>query len=160
VRPESDARHRGGHLRREAAAGRPVAEPVPDLERVGADARVEPGAPEQARRLGAVERADDEVLSEVVLATERAEQLDLLIDRLRLEARERNPRRDVAERRRHRIDERRSVGRRVAADLESRREHAVGNAIRGLVHRSHQRSEALIQAPRLRHMHTRRSGRP
>src|SRR3712207_7425187 len=59
----------GGGLRRESAAGAIGTNPVADLQRIGAVARVQPGSADDGR-LVAFEDPVDEVVSEVELSAE------------------------------------------------------------------------------------------
>ena len=81
-------------LRRDPLPDRVRRDPVADLERAFAAARVQPGAAELLR-LVAVEDAVGEIRPEVEPTPETAQQLDLLGDRLRLEADPRHPRPQV-----------------------------------------------------------------
>src|SRR5919198_802277 len=93
---EGGACQRRDRLRAEAVAGPRSADPVADLERLGPDPRVQAG-PAHDLVLVAAEDAVGEVLAEVELAAELAQERDLVGERLRLVRRPRHPREQVVD---------------------------------------------------------------
>src|SRR5919198_1562504 len=91
------------------------ADPVADLERIVTDPQVE-AAPADLLRLVTREEPVHEVLAEVELAPEAAQELGLLLECRRLLERPRHPRHQVVDARVDRVFEQRRVARLVAAD--------------------------------------------
>ena len=120
-------RHPGERCRRlgrVAPTGGIGPDPVADLERAGADPRVESGAAQHALLSGVEDRVDG-VGAEVELPPKLAQKLDLLGKRLGLVLRPRHPRAEMVEARIDRVLEERGVARLPAADNEAPRDDPV-----------------------------------
>ena len=104
----------------DALPRRARADPVADLEPARPDPRMQPGAAEDLGLVGAEDPAR-EVVARVEVGAELLDQLDLLLERLRLLVRPRHPRPQVLEARVDRLLQQRRVARLVAADDESLR---------------------------------------
>ena len=114
---EADPRQRGRRLGHDPLPRRARAHPVADLEPARPDARMKPGAAEQLGLVGG-EDPVREVLAGVEAGAEELDELDLLLERLRLVERPRHPRLQVLEARVDRLLQQRRVARLVAADDE------------------------------------------
>ncbi len=114
---EARARQRGRRLGHDPLPRRARAHPVADLEPARPDAGMKPGAAEQLGFVGG-EDPVREVLAGDEAGAEGLDELDLLLERLRLVERPRHPRLQVLEARVDRVLQQRRVARLVAADDE------------------------------------------